>query len=194
MQYSRTKTDSLAGLPDGEQDESSSKQQKNDHLMQTALLQELFTKELQDMLWAEVQLLNLWNALQQVVSDSLGIMLAKSITESVVQIQRLRSIVEKLLNLRANPQKCQGMAGLIAEANLLITHTQQITKIRDVAIIMAMQKINRYKVTSYEAMTALAEMRGQVMIKQLLSDSLMEEKENEKNLAIVFGGLTDKLR
>lgn len=186
----RSKTDPLEGLPDGEQDKSpSAEQEKSDKLKKTALLQELFIKELQDMLWTEEHLLKLWREFQGAVSDPLGIMLAKYITESVIHAQRLRGIFE-LLGITPSLQKCQGMAGLIAEADLLIAHTQQITAVRDIAAIMVMQKINHYKIASYDAMITLAEIRDQVLIKQLLMDNLREEKESGENMAEVFTSLT----
>lgn len=190
----RSKTDPLEGLPNGKQDKSPmAEQEKSDKLKKTALLQELFTKELQDMLWTEEHLLKIWKDLQGVVSDPLGIMLAKYITESVIHAQRLRGIFEQLLGIAPSLQKCQGMAGLIAEADLLIEYTQQITAIRDIAAIIVMQKINHYKIASYEAMITLAEVRDQVLIKQLLMDNLREEKESGENMAEVFTSLTADL-
>lgn len=191
----RSKKNPSEGLPNGQQDKSSlPDQEKNDNLKQTALLQELFIKELQDMLWTEQHLLKLGKELQRAVSDPLGIMLAKYITESVIHAQRLSGIFEQLLSIRPSLQKCQGMAGLIAEADLLIEHTHKITAIRDIATIIVMQKINHYKIASYEAMITLAEMRDQVLITQLLMDNLREEKESGENMTAVFTSLTAGLK
>lgn len=191
----RSETDSSKELHKGQQDKSSlPEQEKNDNLKQTALLQELFTKELQDMLWTEEHLLKLGKELQRVVSDPLGIMLAEYITKSVIHAQRLSGIFEQLLSIKPSLQKCQGMAGLIAEADLLIEHTQKITAIRDIAAIIVIQKINYYKIASYEVMITLAEIRDQVLIKQLLMDNLREEKESGENMTTVFTSLTAGLK
>ena len=186
----RSETNPSDAPANGQDNASLSEQENSDNLKQTALLQELFTKELQDMLWTEQHLLKLGNALQRAVSDPLGIMLAKYITESLIHAQRLSGIFEQLLSIRPSLQKCQGMAGLIAEANLLIAHTHKITAVRDIAAIIVMQKINHYKIASYEAMVTLAEMRDQVLITQLLMDNLREEKESRENMTAVFTSLT----
>ena len=190
----RSETDPSEGLPNGQQDKSSlPEQEKGNNLKQTALLQELFTKELQDMLWTEEHLPKLGKGLLRAVSDPLGIMLAKYITESIIHAQRLSGIFEQLLSIKPSLPKCQGMAGLIVEADLLIEHTQKITAVRDIAAIIVMQKINHYKIASYEAMITLAEMRDQVLIKQLLMDNLREEKESRENMTAVFTSLIDGL-
>lgn len=190
----RSDTNSLEPLPDDERNKSSmAGKEKTEQIKETTLLQELFTKELQDMLWTEEHLLKLWKDLQGAVSDPLGIMLAKYSTESMVHAQRLRGIFEQLLGMSPTLQKCQGMAGLIAEADLLIEHTQQILAIRDIAAIIVMQKINYYKIASYEAMIRLADMRDQVLIKQLLMDNLREEQESGENMIEVFISLTPGL-
>lgn len=190
----RSETDPSEGLPNGQQDKSSlPEQEKGNNLKQTALLQELFTKELQDMLWTEEHLPKLGKGLLRAVSDPLGIMLAKYITESIIHAQRLSGIFEQLLSIKPTLPKCQGMAGLIVEADLLIEHTQKITAVRDIAAIIVMQKINHYKIASYEAMITLAEMRDQVLIKQLLMDNLREEKESRENMTAVFTSLMDGL-
>ncbi len=168
-------------------------QEKNDKVRETTLLQELFTKELQDMLWTEEHLPKLWTDLQGAVSDPLGIMLAKYVTESYVHVQRLEGIFEQLLGIAPTLQKCQGMAGLIAEADLLIAHTQEVTVVRDIAAIIVMQKINHYKIASYAAMIRLAEMRDQILIKQLLMDNLREEQESGETMTHVFISLTPGL-
>lgn len=188
-----SETEPRSGLPDGNGEESSKKEKPN-KLEKTALLQELFVKELLDLLWAEEHLLKLWQDLRQTVSDNtLNTILGGWLTRAVIHTQRLRNIFEQQLGLEIALQKCQGMAGLLAEADLLIEQTRQITDVRDIAIVMIMQKINYYKISSYKAMAAFAEMRSQDQIKRLLTENLQEEEEVGKNLADLFVDLTRQL-
>lgn len=184
---SSSDTDPLTGLPDGHKDHSSLPSDKQTVQEITVQFHQLFTKELQDMLWAEEHLLKLLPALQEASDNNLlKAMISEQLTQTVIHIQQLRSIFYELKQ-QASVQKCQGMAGLIAEADLLMENSVQNSRVRDAAIIMAMQKINHYEIASYEAMLSLADLWSFTPIKELLLRILKEQKQVDEELAKITG-------
>ncbi|WP_052496189.1 DUF892 family protein [Pedobacter lusitanus] len=174
--------DPLTGLPDSYTDHSISREQ-SDKTKKTTQFHQLFVEELQDMLWADEHLLKLLRELEKAAENSsLKTMLNKHLTQTVIHVQRLREMFEKLKQ-QPKLEKCQGMAGLIAEAELLVEHTDRNPLVRDAAIIMAMQKINQYEMASYETMVTFAEQWGHFSIKELLLATLKEKWQTDTELA-----------
>ncbi|KIO77678.1 hypothetical protein TH53_08420 [Pedobacter lusitanus] len=157
--------------------------EQSDKTKKTTQFHQLFVEELQDMLWADEHLLKLLRELEKAAENSsLKTMLNKHLTQTVIHVQRLREMFEKLKQ-QPKLEKCQGMAGLIAEAELLVEHTDRNPLVRDAAIIMAMQKINQYEMASYETMVTFAEQWGHFSIKELLLATLKEKWQTDTELA-----------
>ena len=69
------------------------------------------------------------------------------------------------------------MAGLIREAETVLSETSAETATRDVALIMAIQKAEHYEIATYGGLAQLAKTLGYMDAKELLGQTLEEEKQ-----------------
>jgi len=74
------------------------------------------------------------------------------------------------------------MQGLIDEADTIIDETEEGSLTRDVALIMAAQKMKHYEIATYGSLARLANNLGKQNVANILSDILDEEKEEDMTL------------
>ncbi len=143
------------------------------------MLQELFLDSIKDIYWAEKALTK---ALPKMSKAATSSELQQAFTEHLrvteVQIGRLEQVFE-LLGKKAQAVKCEAMAGLTKEAESLISETKKGSETRDVALIMAAQKVEHYEIASYGSMATLAAQLGLSEVKELLGQTLQEEKDTD---------------
>ena len=99
------------------------------------------------------------------------------------QVERLDRIFE-ILDKRSSGKTCEGMKGLVTEAQ---SQLEEIEKgpVLDCAIIGALQRIEHYEIAAYGTVATLAEAMGQDEVKELLGETLEEEKETDVRLTEV---------
>lgn len=143
---------------------------------------ELFVHELKDIYWAEKYLAN---ALPKISKSATSEKLAKALSDHTQEtnnhIERLEKIFE-LIGEEASGKKCQAMAGLIEEAEEILSDTEKDTMIRDAGIIIACQKVEHYEIASYGSLAEMARKMGQEECKELLGETLSEEKKADELL------------
>src|SRR5690606_23254053 len=76
-------------------------------------------------------------------------------------------------------KKCEAMVGLIEEGESIMEETEDDTWTRDVALIVAAQKIEHYEISSYGSLKQLANTMGMTDVAKLLDETLKEEKETD---------------
>jgi ferritin-like metal-binding protein YciE len=147
------------------------------------MLQNLFLDSIQDIYWAEKSLLKVLPKmsksatapeLQQAFQEHL------QVTEG--QVGRLEQVFQ-LLGKKAQGKKCEAMAGLTREAEELIQSTKKGSETRDVALIMAAQKVEHYEIATYGSLATLAAQMGNNEAKELLGQTLQEEKDTDAQLS-----------
>ena len=74
------------------------------------------------------------------------------------------------------------MEGLVKEAESVIEDTEEGTSTRDVALIIAAQKVEHYEIATYGGLATLAKTMGINQVKELLGQTLEEEKETDELL------------
>ena len=74
------------------------------------------------------------------------------------------------------------MEGLIKEGESAVEETEDGSMTRDVAIIVAAQKVEHYEIAAYGGLAQIATTMGQDEIAQILSQTLEEEKQTDRNL------------
>ncbi|HUP14389.1 MAG TPA: DUF892 family protein, partial [Niastella sp.] len=80
--------------------------------------------------------------------------------------------------------------GLFDEGWKVIDETESNTPQRDVAIIIAAQKVEHYEIACYGSLITLAKTMGQKQVAEMLAPTLEEEKQADKILStIAEGGL-----
>lgn len=151
-------------------------------VVKDSLLEEFFVEELKDIYWAEKHLHKNLPKLQNAASSP---QLKKAFEDhtrvTADQISRLEEVF-RFLDQKAEAKKCEAMEGLVNEAQSIIEDTEKNTSTRDVALIMAAQKVEHYEIATYGGLAQLANTLGLDKIANLLGETLEEEKETDELL------------
>jgi len=145
-------------------------------------LQEFFVDELKDIYWAEKHLVKSLPKMQQAAnSDELADAFEDHLAATEEHVSRLEQAFE-MLQEKAQAKKCEAMDGLVREGEEISEETEDGTATRDVALIMAAQKIEHYEIATYGGLVQLAKTLGRDDISDLLAETLNEEKEADEKL------------
>ena len=144
-------------------------------------LQELFIEELRDMYDGEKRLTK---ALPKMAKAATASELQNALTEHLEQtegqIERLEAVFE-MLGERVRGKTCDGIMGIVEEGNKAI---QELDKgpVLDAALIAGAQKVEHYEIASYGTLAYFAELLGNEEAKDLLGETLDEEKAADEKL------------
>lgn len=149
--------------------------------IQSALL-EFFVDEVKDIYWAEKHLVKaLPKMMKAATSAELQDAIEAHLEQTKVHVERLEQVFE-LLEVKAQGKKCDAMEGLVKEGEGVIEDTHDGTATRDVGIILAAQKVEHYEIATYGGLTQLAKTIGRDDIADILTETLVEEKETDELL------------
>ncbi len=154
-------------------------------------MEELFVSELKDIYSAEKQAVKAYPRLVKTVqSEDLKQALKQHLEQTKGQIERLDRIFE-ILDKRAGGKTCEGMKGLLEEAN---EHAEEIEKgaVLDAALIGALQRVEHYEIAAYGTAATLAEALGREELHRLLAETLQEEKQTDERLTEVSHGVNEE--
>lgn len=145
-------------------------------------LHELFEMELKDMYWAEKALTK---AIPKMISKATSQQLVSALEEHLSvteqQVSRLEQVFE-LVDMSPKAKRCEGINGIIKEAEVIMKETEK-GMARDVGIISAAQKAEHYEIASYGTLRAFAKTMGMSREAELLEQTLNEEKEADEELS-----------
>lgn len=140
-------------------------------------LKELFIEELRDIYWAEKHLLKALPKMRKAcTSQELAGAFEQHLAITEMQIERVEQVFE-ILDMAPRAKKCEAMEGLVKEAQGVIEDTDKGSATRDVALIIAAQKVEHYEIATYGSLVQLAKTMGQDDIAELMQATLDEEKE-----------------
>jgi ferritin-like metal-binding protein YciE len=160
----------------------SKKQSSYTREQNNSMLQELFLEELRDIYWAEKHLVKALPRMQKATSsEELAGAFEDHLAVTQEQVARLEQVFE-ILGEKPRGKKCEAMEGLVKEAESVIEDTEEGTSTRDVALIIAAQKVEHYEIAAYGGLATLAKTMGKTEIKELLGQTLDEEKETDELL------------
>lgn len=152
---------------------------KNGNSSKGNMLEEFFVDQLKDIYWAEKHLLKALPKMQKASTTS-ELQAAfedhKKVTEE--QVTRLEEAFQ-MMGKKAQGKKCDAMEGLIKESESIIEETEKGSMTRDVALIVAAQKVEHYEIASYGGLVQLAKTMGKDDVAELLQLTLDEEKETD---------------
>jgi ferritin-like metal-binding protein YciE len=157
------------------------------------MLDELFMNMLKDIYWAEKHLIKaLAKMAKNATSEELQEAFQNHRAETEVQVQRLEQVFE-ILGEKAKGKKCEAMAGLTAEAEEVISDTEDDTFTRDVGLIVSAQKVEHYEIASYGSLAQVARTanKPQELI-DLLEETLEEEKNTDELLTSIAEGFINE--
>ena len=149
-------------------------------------LHELFVDELKDIYDAEKQLTKALPKMAK-AADSADLRAAfeEHLEITRMQVNRLEEVF-KSLGMAARGKPCEGMKGLIAEGQEKMEELEQGATL-DAALIASAQKVEHYEIATYGTLATFAEIMGHQDAKDLLGQTLDEEKEADEKLTQVAG-------
>jgi len=141
-----------------------------------------FIEQLKDIYWAEKHLKKgLLKMSRAATSPTLTEAFQKHYGESDGQIAVVEQIFE-LLGEKPATKRCEAMAGLLEEADGMISDTQRNSFIRDAGLILAAQKVEHYEIATYGTLHALAAYLPEKKVRKLLASILADEKKTDEAL------------
>jgi ferritin-like metal-binding protein YciE len=145
-------------------------------------LRNLFIDEIKDIYWAEKHLTKALPKMQKAAnSEQLQQAFETHLQQTQEHVSRLEKVFE-MLEEKAAAKKCEAMAGLVEEAESVISDTDDGTATRDVGLILSAQKVEHYEIAAYGGLTQLAKTLELPEIADVLAETLMEEKETDQLL------------
>jgi ferritin-like metal-binding protein YciE len=158
-----------------------------------SLLRKFFIEELQDIYWAEKHLVKELPKLQKAAtSEELADAIGDHQAATEEHVSRLEEVF-KMMGETAKAKKCEAMDGLVKEAQQVIEDTEEESATRDVALIMAAQKVEHYEIATYGSLVQLAKTIGMNNIAEVLAETLQEEKETDELLtSIAESGINEE--
>ncbi len=150
-----------------------------------SLFIELFIDELKDIYWAEKHLLKALPKMQKAATSN---KLKQAFGDHLAITREHGARLEKafeMMGKKAQAKKCEAMAGLTKEADELIENTEKGTLTRDVALIMAAQKVEHYEIATYGSLAQLAKTIGESEVASLMQATLADEKEADELLTSI---------
>lgn len=149
--------------------------------MQSSQLMKLFENELKDIYWAEQALTKaLPKMIRNATSKDLVKALEKHLSETEGHVRRVEQVFD-LMGKKAVAKKCEGMEGLVKEAEIIMEGCEK-GAMRDAGIISGAQKVEHYEIASYGTICQFAETLGLTNATRLLQQSLNEEKAADDKL------------
>jgi len=148
-------------------------------------LQELFVEEVRDIYDAEKQLVK---ALPKMAKAAESAELRAAFEEHLeitrAHVGRLEEVF-KGLGMAARGKTCEGMKGLIEEGQEAMEEMEGT--VLDAALIASAQKVEHYEIATYGTLATFAEVLGLEDAKDLLGQTLDEEKEADEKLTQIAG-------
>src|SRR6476661_5252955 len=114
-------------------------------------------------------------------NESLVAALQEHLEVTQEHVSRLEQVFE-ILGKKAQAKKCEAMEGLTKEAESIIEETEKGSKTRDVALIMAAQKVEHYEIATYGSLVQITKTMGMTEIADILAKTLVEEKDTDQLL------------
>ena len=162
----------------------------NDTPTLNSALQNFFVTSIQELYWAETNLINVLQTMTEAATTS---ELKKAFDlhrqQTMKHAQNLKQIFA-LLGFEPQAEPSVGLQGLFDEGWQVIDETEEGSAQRDVALIIAAQKVEHYEIACYGSLLTLANTLGHSDITTLLAPVLQEEKDTDTILtAIAEGGI-----
>lgn len=148
-------------------------------------LRQLLIDALKDIYWAENQLVKALPDLRDnATTPELKMAIQEHIIQTETHVQRLEKAFD-FLGEAPEGVKCEAMAGLLKETQVILEETTQGTMTRDAAIIMAAQKVEHYEIATYGSLVEFARTLGLKPVVGLLHATLDEEKQTDQGLTLI---------
>lgn len=150
-------------------------------------LGDLLVHEIKDLYSAENQLVEgLPKTIAAASNEGLRKALESHLEETKTHVKRLEKVFHAL-EVPVESEHCQGMEGLLAEAEHSVGEPGDPI-VKDAAIISGAQRIEHYEIAGYGTATRLAKDCDRGDIASILHETLEEEKAADEKLTTVATG------
>lgn len=145
-------------------------------------LLDFFVDEIKDIYWAEKHIVKTLPRMNKAAtSESLKQAFDDHLEETKEHVNRLEQVFQ-ILGEKAQGKKCDAIEGITKEGESVIEDTEDGTSVRDVALVLAAQKVEHYEISTYGGLAQLARTLGKVDVADLLEKTLKEEKKTDERL------------
>ena len=152
--------------------------------MPATSLQELFVEELRDAYDGEKRLTKALPKMAKAAeSEELRSALTNHLRETERQIQRLEQVF-RTIGESVRGKKCDGLMGIIEEGKTAMEELEE-GSVLDAAIIAGAQRAEHYEIAAYGTLAYFAELLGNEKAKNLLGQTLDEEKAADEKLSTI---------
>ena len=146
-------------------------------------LQELFVEELRDAYDGEKRLTKALPKMAKAAeSDELRAAFTNHLRETERQIQRLEQVF-RTVGEPVRGKKCDGLMGIIEEGKSAMEELEG--SVLDAALIAGAQRAEHYEIAAYGTLAYFAELLGNQRAKDLLGQTLDEEKAADETLTTI---------
>ena len=146
-------------------------------------LQELFVEELRDAYDGEKRLTKALPKMAKAAeSDELRAAFTNHLRETERQIQRLEQVF-RTVGEPVRGKKCDGLMGIIEEGKSAMEELEG--SVLDAALIAGAQRAEHYEIAAYGTLAYFAELLGNQRAKDLLGQTLDEEKAADEKLTTI---------
>jgi ferritin-like metal-binding protein YciE len=143
-------------------------------------LQELFVEELRDMYDGEKRLTKALPKMAKAAgSGELQTAFTNHLRETERQVTRLEQVF-RTIGEKPRGKKCDGIMGIVEEGKTAIDELDG--PVLDAALIAGAQKAEHYEIASYGTLAYFADLLGNQTAKDLLGETLNEEKAADQKL------------
>jgi ferritin-like metal-binding protein YciE len=150
-------------------------------------LDDLFVHTLQDIYYAENQILKALPKMIKKVSDpQLREALSEHLEQTKTHVERLEQVFE-MHGAEVKAVDCPAIDGILKEANEIVGDIAD-KQVLDAAIIAAAQAVEHYEITRYGTLATWAKQLGREDCAAVLVETLDEEKEADEILTDVAKG------
>jgi ferritin-like metal-binding protein YciE len=115
-------------------------------------------------------------------SEELGAAFTNHLRETERQVQRLEQVF-RTMGEPVRGKKCDGIMGIVEEGKHAMEELEG--SVLDAALIAGAQKVEHYEIASYGTLAYLAELLGNDKAKDLLGQTLDEEKAADEKLSTI---------
>jgi ferritin-like metal-binding protein YciE len=149
--------------------------------MQMENLQDLMKADLKDVLNAENQIIKaLPKMIKKATNPELQEAFEQHLEETKEHSNRLEQVME-MLGMPVRAKTCKAMQGILEEGKEVMGEDAE-DDVMDAALIGAAQKVEHYEIATYGTLCTYAELLGLRDAKQLLGQTLEEEKRTDQKL------------
>ena len=149
--------------------------------MATKSLRDLFVEELRDAYDGERRLLKaLPRMAKAATNDALQDAFTSHTKETSRQVVRLEQVFRSI-GESVRGKKCDGVIGIVEEAKTAIEDIEE-GAVLDAALIAGGQRVEHYEIAAYGTLAHFADLLGEQRAKELLGQTLEEEKAADEKL------------